>query len=186
MKPLRPKKWMSNKIFGTKDKEKLQTWYSSIYWHAFAIHKHGINSRQKEQRVWWAAAAWLIIDPALCTTRIWYQLLWSEPKVYLCVGTIYWIATMDDVPERVKRSHMLTQWWKKIHMRMSCIFSYNHIPELQCGILCTISSPANLNAKVTSDGAWFRVCGIGFTQHDSPSLHHIHAFPHLRREEYHR
>jgi hypothetical protein len=40
-------------------------------------------------------------------------------------------------------------------------------------------SPANLDAKISSDGSWVRIFGISSSQHESACFHNIQAFPHL-------
>lgn len=43
--------------------------------------------------------------------------------------------------------------------------------------------PANLNAKVSTNGAWLRIGWIGLPKHQSPCLHHIQPLPDLDRRE---
>jgi hypothetical protein len=42
-------------------------------------------------------------------------------------------------------------------------------------------SPANLDAKISSDGSWVRILGISSSQHESARFHNIQAFPHLNK-----
>lgn len=48
---------------------------------------------------------------------------------------------------------------------------------------CTwkLCSPANLDAKISSDGSWVRILGIGSSQHESACFHNIQAFPNLKQ-----
>ena len=39
------------------------------------------------------------------------------------------------------------------------------------------SLPADLDAVITTDGAWLGVSWVGFTQHDTASFNHVQTFP---------
>ena len=116
----------------------------------------------------------LFIHPFIGALFPRHQFLVIEPESDLFVGTLDRVTAMADVSENIQANNL----WSIFDINGLILIGKVEVKKVSNRIL-QLSSPANINTEVATDGAWQWIQRVGGSQYHTTGLHYCFTLPHL-------